>query len=103
MPWTKGARGISPSAHFSVVNNNPVGALAHLGLGRAYVVEAGLTRHAGNGGPFASLRASSKPPLQPEAVAKARMAYQDFLALWKDADPDLPILKQAKAEYARLQ
>jgi hypothetical protein len=37
------------------------------------------------------------------ALAKARAAYQDFLTLWKDADPDIPILKQAKAEYARLQ
>jgi hypothetical protein len=36
-------------------------------------------------------------------AAKARTAYQDFLALWKDADPDIPILKQAKAEYAKLQ
>jgi hypothetical protein len=35
--------------------------------------------------------------------AKARTAYQDFLNLWKDADPDIPILKQAKAEYAKLQ
>jgi eukaryotic-like serine/threonine-protein kinase len=35
--------------------------------------------------------------------AKSRSAYQDFLTLWKDADPDIPILKQAKAEYARLQ
>jgi hypothetical protein len=34
---------------------------------------------------------------------KARAAYQDFLTLWKDADPDIPILKQAKAEYAKLQ
>ena len=34
---------------------------------------------------------------------KARAAYQDFLALWKDADPDIPILKEAKAEYAKLQ
>ena len=34
--------------------------------------------------------------------AKARVAYQDFLTLWKDADPDIPILKQAKAEYAKL-
>jgi hypothetical protein len=34
---------------------------------------------------------------------KAKAAYQDFLALWKDADPDVPILRQAKAEYARLQ
>jgi hypothetical protein len=36
-------------------------------------------------------------------AATAKMAYQDFLALWKDADPDIPILKQAKAEYAKLQ
>ena len=35
--------------------------------------------------------------------AKARTAYQDFLALWKDADPDIPILKQAQAEYTTLQ
>jgi hypothetical protein len=53
-----------------------MGALAHLGLGRAYAL-AGET-------------------------AKARAAYEDFLALWKDADPDIPILKQAKAEYAKL-
>jgi predicted Zn-dependent protease len=36
-------------------------------------------------------------------TTKARTAYQDFFALWKDADPDIPILKQAKAEYAKLQ
>ena len=36
-------------------------------------------------------------------TAKARAAYQDFLTLWKDADPDIPILKQAKAEYVKLQ
>jgi len=35
-------------------------------------------------------------------TAKALAAYQDFLTLWKDADPDIPILKQAKAEYAKL-
>jgi hypothetical protein len=35
--------------------------------------------------------------------SKARTAYQDFLALWKDADPDLPLLATAKAEYAKLQ
>jgi eukaryotic-like serine/threonine-protein kinase len=52
-------------------------ALAHLGLARAYVLEGD--------------------------TAKAKTAYQDFLALWKDADPDVPILKQAKAEYAKLQ
>lgn len=63
--------------HRSIVLNSPLGALAHLGLGRAYVLQ-GDTR-------------------------KARAAYQDFLALWKDADPDIPMLKQAKAEYAKLQ
>jgi eukaryotic-like serine/threonine-protein kinase len=36
-------------------------------------------------------------------TGKARSAYQDFLTLWKDADPDIPILKEAKAEYAKLQ
>jgi hypothetical protein len=36
-------------------------------------------------------------------MAKAKAAYQDFLTRWKDADPDIPIYKQAKAEYAKLQ
>jgi eukaryotic-like serine/threonine-protein kinase len=63
--------------HAGVVGNAPIGALAHLGLGRAYSL-AGDT-------------------------AKARTAYQDFLTLWKDADPDIPILKQAKSEYAKLR
>jgi eukaryotic-like serine/threonine-protein kinase len=63
--------------HRGIVLNFPLGALAHLQLGRAYAM-AGET---GN----------------------AKAAYQDFLALWKDADPDIPILKQAKAEYAKLQ
>jgi hypothetical protein len=38
-----------------------------------------------------------------EDKAKAKAAYQDFFAAWKDADPDVPILKEAKAEYAKLQ
>ncbi|HTZ97051.1 MAG TPA: protein kinase [Terriglobales bacterium] len=59
------------------VQNDPVGALAHLGLARAYALSGDTT--------------------------KARTAYQDFLGLWKDADPDIPILKEAKAEYAGLQ
>jgi tetratricopeptide (TPR) repeat protein/tRNA A-37 threonylcarbamoyl transferase component Bud32 len=63
--------------HRGVVMNFPWGALARLGLARA-----------------CALRGDT---------AKARAAYQGFLALWKDADPDIPILKQAKAEYARLQ
>jgi hypothetical protein len=36
-------------------------------------------------------------------IAKAKAAYQDFLTLWKDADPDIPILKEAKVGYAKLQ
>ena len=56
---------------------NLVGALAHLGLARAYMLQGDTT--------------------------KSRAAYQDFLTLWKDADPDVPILKQAKAEYAKLR
>lgn len=36
-------------------------------------------------------------------ILKAKAAYQDFLTLWKDADPDIPILKEAKAEYTKLQ
>ena len=63
--------------HRGVVFNEPIGALAHLQLGRAYAIQGD--------------------------TVKARAAYQDFLTLWKDADPDIPILKQAKAEYAKLQ
>ncbi len=63
--------------HRGIVLNEPIGALAHLQLGRAYAMEGD--------------------------TAKSRAAYQNFLALWKDADPDIPILKQAKAEYAKLQ
>jgi len=64
-------------AHPGMVGNEPVGALAHLGIARAYALS-------GN-------------------TAKSRSAYQDFFALWKDADSDLPILRQAKSEYAKLQ
>ena len=63
--------------HRGIVLNFPLGALAHLQLGRAYVLSGD--------------------------TAKGKAAYQDFLALWKDADLDIPILKQAKAEYAKLQ
>jgi len=63
--------------HSGLVFNEPIGALAHLQLGRAYALQ-------GN-------------------IAKSRSAYQDFLALWKDADPDIPVYKQAKVEYAKLQ
>jgi eukaryotic-like serine/threonine-protein kinase len=63
--------------HRGIVLNFPLGALAQLGLGRAYALQGDS--------------------------AKARSAYQNFLALWKDADPDIPVLKQAKVEYAKLQ
>jgi len=63
--------------HRSLVGGFPLEALAHLGLARARAL-AGDT-------------------------AGARTAYQDFFALWKDADPDIPILKEAKAEYGKLQ
>jgi hypothetical protein len=36
-------------------------------------------------------------------VSRAKAAYQEFFSLWKDADPDIPVLKQAKVEYAKLQ
>jgi eukaryotic-like serine/threonine-protein kinase len=73
--------------HSAVVGNFSWGALARLGLARAYALEARSAQGAGAGA----------------ARAKARAAYTDFLTLWKDADPDIPILKQAKAEYAKLQ
>jgi tetratricopeptide (TPR) repeat protein len=63
--------------HAGIVVNFPTGPLAHLGLARAYALQGD--------------------------TAKSNAAYQDFFALWKDADPDIPILKQAKAEYAKLQ
>src|SRR5215469_403747 len=73
--------------HRGMVLNFPIAAPARLGLARAYALEA----RSATGVDAAA------------ALAKARAAYQDFLALWKDADPDVPILKEAKAEYAKLQ
>ena len=60
--------------HRGIVLNEPIGALAHLQIGRAYAMQGD--------------------------TAKAKAVYQDFLTLWKDADPDIPILKQAKARAA---
>ena len=85
--------------HRGVVFNEPIGALAHLGLAGAYALQAGTDVGAG----LAPPRAPQGTPLQPDAHAKARAKYQEFLALWKDADRDIPILKQAQAEYAKLQ
>jgi len=63
--------------HRGAVTNEIIGALAHLGIARAYALQGD--------------------------TAKARVAYQDFFALWKDADPDVPILVAAKSEYAKLK
>jgi tetratricopeptide (TPR) repeat protein len=63
--------------HRGLVRNSQIGMLARLGLARAYALQGNTT--------------------------KARAAYQDFLALWKDADPDIPMLKQARTEYSNLK
>ncbi len=63
--------------HRGIVLYEPIGALAHLGLARAYAMQGDTT--------------------------KAKVAYLDFLTLWKDADPDIPIFIAAKSEYAKLQ
>src|SRR3984885_8540642 len=77
-------QGVEAAAQFEkildprgIVVSDPIGALAHLQLGRAYALSGDTT--------------------------KAKTAYQDFLTLWKDADADIPILKQAQAEYAKMQ
>jgi DNA-binding winged helix-turn-helix (wHTH) protein/Flp pilus assembly protein TadD len=70
-----------------VVFNEPIGALAHLGLARAYALQA----------------EAATDNSRPELLAKARSAYEDFLNLWKNADPNIPLLTQARAEYDRLK
>ncbi len=87
-------QGLPAAAEFQKVlkyraleNCDPIGALAHLGLARAYMLEA----------------QSAQRPDGDAARAKARASYQDFLAIWKDADPDIPIFIAAKSEYAKLQ
>jgi serine/threonine protein kinase/tetratricopeptide (TPR) repeat protein len=68
--------------HYGLVVNFQWGALARLGRARAYALDTAT---------------------DPAASDKARAAYQDFLTLWKDADPDIPILQQAKMEFAKLK
>jgi eukaryotic-like serine/threonine-protein kinase len=63
--------------HYGAIGNQPIGALAHLGLARSHALQGDST--------------------------KARAAYDDFFSLWKNADPDIPLLKAAKAEFAKLQ
>ena len=88
--------------HPGLAGNYLLGALAHLGMGRAYAIEAGipvLSAHS----KFGSQPHVSRALDHTEALAKARSSYEHFFALWKDADPDIPLLKQAKAERARLR
>jgi eukaryotic-like serine/threonine-protein kinase len=73
--------------HSGLVVNCWTGALAHLGVARAKVMESEKLH---------GVDAES-------AGARSVIAYKDFFALWKDADPEIPILKQAKAEFAKLQ
>jgi serine/threonine protein kinase/DNA-binding winged helix-turn-helix (wHTH) protein/tetratricopeptide (TPR) repeat protein len=93
--------------HAGVVLNCAYGALAHLGLGRAYALEAGTAvtavRNDASTKRETPMDPERLPMPQADALAKARAAYQDFFTLWKDPDPDIPILKKAKAEWAELQ
>jgi hypothetical protein len=71
--------------HSGIVWNCWTGALAHLGLARANALQSSAAQGA----------------VAESAHVRALAAYKDFLTLWKDADPDVPVLKQAKAEYCR--
>lgn len=73
--------------HRGIVWNCWTGALAHLGVARANALQARTTQNSD----------------ADDARIRAIAAYQDFLTLWKDGDPDIPILKQARAEYAKLR
>jgi hypothetical protein len=73
--------------HSGIVWNCWTGALAHLGVARGNALQSRTSQGAD----------------ADAARVRALAAYKDFLTLWKDAAPDIPILKQAKAEYARLQ
>ncbi len=73
--------------HSGLVWNCWTGTLAHLGVARANALQARTSQAADANA----------------AHIRALAAYKDFLTLWKDADPDIPVLKEAKAEYAKLQ
>jgi tetratricopeptide (TPR) repeat protein len=77
--------------HSGIVWNCWTGALAHLGVARANALQARTFQGQRQGADADAAR------------GRALAAYKDFLTLWKDADPDIPILKEAKAEYAKLQ
>jgi eukaryotic-like serine/threonine-protein kinase len=73
--------------HRGIMGNSPLFSLAHLGMAHTYALQA----------------RSAQGADADAARAKARAAYQDFFTLWKDADPNIPILIAAKSESAKLQ
>jgi serine/threonine protein kinase/Flp pilus assembly protein TadD len=110
--YLAGHQGAEAAAEFQkilawpgVVVNEPIGALAHLGLARAYALQAGFVAPRSSPARSAASKGSatqSGSAADPAALAKARAAYNDFLTLWKDADPGIPILLAAKSEFAKL-
>ena len=88
--------------HPGLTGNYLLGALAHLGIGRAHAMEAGILIVSVSGKPVVKQH-TSQALERPDALAKARSAYQDFFSLWRDADAGVPILKEAKAEYEKLE
>ncbi len=113
LAYVRGGRGAEAAtefkkilAHRTISGLSVVHPLSQLGLARAFALQAGFT--------FSSVGAGFAPPATQRvaaaqsvdantALAKARTAYQDFFALWKDADPDIPIFIAAKSEYAKLK
>jgi hypothetical protein len=87
MFWAAAAESQKILDHSGIVWNCWTGALAHLGVARGNALEARISQGAD----------------ADAARVRALAAYKDFLALWKDANPDIPILQQAKAEYAGLR
>ncbi len=83
--------------HPGALGNSPLAALARLGLARAYAEEAGFYPDNRR-----SRERTAASPTVSSALANARRAYQDFFILWKDADPEIPILKRAQVEYRKL-
>ncbi|MGH9701750.1 MAG: tetratricopeptide repeat protein, partial [Candidatus Acidiferrales bacterium] len=90
---TMNLRGISPADYFV--------SYAQLGLAHSYLQQVGTAP--GFSAPAGSSGKLGSAPSDPTALPKARTAYQDFLASWKDADPDVPLLKQVQSEYKKLQ
>jgi serine/threonine protein kinase len=88
--------------HPGLTSNYLLGAAAHLGLGRAYAMEAGIPIMPAVRTPRVE-RDRRQALERPDALAKGRAAYQSFFALWKDADPNIPVLRQARLEYHKLQ